>query len=64
MAADGNGEFLKALGLCQDLTGAGLGPVRAKRFALIIDNSKVTYVGVEPGDPITLSGAQAVLEHL
>lgn len=32
MLADGNGEFLGKLGLVQDLTKVGFGPVRSLRY--------------------------------
>ncbi|RKP15441.1 Redoxin [Piptocephalis cylindrospora] len=64
MVSDGNSEFVKALGLTQDLTRAGLGPNRAQRFALVVDDLKVTYVGVESGGDVTVSGADAVLSKL
>jgi alkyl hydroperoxide reductase 1 len=47
-----------------DLTRAGMGARRAQRFALIVDDLKVTYVGVEEGPGVSLSGAEAVLAHL
>lgn len=37
---------------------------RAKRFALIIDDLKVTYVGEETGPGVGPSGAEAVLAKL
>jgi len=33
----------------KDLTKIGFGAVRSKRFALVADDLKVTYVGVETG---------------
>ncbi|KAF9960209.1 hypothetical protein BGZ65_012635 [Modicella reniformis] len=64
MAADGNGEFLSAMGLIQDLTSVGFGAVRSKRFALVADHLKVTYLGVESGHGVSVSGVKAVLEAL
>ncbi|KAF9927985.1 hypothetical protein FBU30_002729 [Linnemannia zychae] len=64
MAADGNGEFVSHTGLVQDLRKIGFGAVRAMRFALIADNLKVTYVGVEDGPGVTVSGVDAVLAEL
>ncbi|KAG0046033.1 hypothetical protein BGZ83_008760 [Gryganskiella cystojenkinii] len=64
LAADGNGDFVKATGLVQDLTKIGFGSVRSMRFALIADDLKVTYIGVESGSGVSVSGAQAVLEAL
>ncbi|KAI8051456.1 peroxiredoxin [Syncephalis plumigaleata] len=64
MLSDGNGQFCEELGLIQDLTRAGMGARRAQRFALVVDDLKVTYVGVEEGPGVSLSGAEAVLAHL
>ncbi|GJJ75284.1 hypothetical protein EMPS_07642 [Entomortierella parvispora] len=64
MAADGNGDFVNATGLVQDLTKIGFGAVRSQRFALVADNLKVTYIGVETAPGVTVSGAKAVLAAL
>ncbi|KAG0368254.1 Redoxin [Gamsiella multidivaricata] len=64
LAADGNGDFVTATGLTQDLSKLGMGAVRSKRFALVADDLKVTYVGVETGPGVSVSGADAVLAHL
>ncbi|KAI8063817.1 Redoxin [Gongronella butleri] len=63
MAGDGSATFTKALGLDQDLTKNNMG-VRAKRFAIVLDDLKVTYVGVEQVRGVTVSGADAVLAKL
>lgn len=55
--------FLRPAGLVQDLSHVGFGE-RAKRFALVIDDLKVTYVGEETGPGVGLSGAEAVLAKL
>ncbi|RKP26279.1 peroxiredoxin [Syncephalis pseudoplumigaleata] len=64
MLSDGNGEFCEKLGLIQDLTRASMGTHRAKRFALVVDDLKVEYVGVEAGPGVSVSGAESVLAHL
>ncbi|TNY20683.1 Redoxin [Rhodotorula diobovata] len=63
-------KFLEPAGLTQDLSHVGFG-VRAKRFALIVDDLKaslplilVTYVGEETGPGVGPSGAEAVLAKL
>ncbi|MEM9556700.1 MAG: peroxiredoxin [Acidobacteriota bacterium] len=63
LLADGNGDYAQALGLTVDLSGFGMGQ-RVKRFALVAKDGEVTYLGVEPGGEVTVSGADAVLEHL
>lgn len=63
MVGDGSAIYAEALGLSQDLTSKGMG-VRAKRFAIIVDDLVVKYVGVEEEPGVSVSGAEAVLKHL
>jgi peroxiredoxin len=60
LVADGNADFAKALGLTVDLQVHGLG-TRGQRFAAVVDNGVVKYLGV--GD-LDKSGADAVLKAL
>lgn len=62
--ADGNGDFAKAAGLDIDLGKGGLG-VRNKRFAMIVDDGKVTTLNIEdaPGQAVESSAAK-ILEQL
>lgn len=62
--ADGNAEFIKALGLDMDLSMGGLG-TRSKRFSMIVDDGKVVSLNIEdsPGKAVE-SGAAKVLELL
>lgn len=62
MVADGNATYTKALGLELDASGFGMG-TRSKRYAMIVDNGKVTYLGVDTKG-IEQSAADAVLAHL
>jgi len=62
MAADGSGKYTSALGLELDLTDMGLGK-RSKRYAMIVDNGKLTYLGVD-AKAIEQSSAEAVLAQL
>jgi alkyl hydroperoxide reductase 1 len=62
-AADGNAAFSKSIGYSLDLTDKGFG-LRTGRYALIIDNGKVTYAEAEPGADVTVSSAEAVLAKL
>lgn len=62
MVADGNGDYTKALGLELDGTGFGMG-TRSKRYAAIVDNGVVTYLGVD-SKGIELSAADAILAEL
>jgi len=50
MAADGNGDYARALGLELDARGFGMG-MRGQRFALVIEDGVVKQVHVEgPGE--------------
>ena len=60
MLADGNGEFTKALGLELDGSGFGLG-TRSQRFAMIVENGKVTHLNVEPGPGVDVSSAETIM---
>jgi len=62
MAADGSGKYTAALGLELDLTEMGLGK-RSKRYAMIVDDGKVTYLGVD-AKAIEQSSAETVLAQL
>ncbi len=63
MLADGNGEFAEALGLTLDLRHIGLGG-RSRRYAMIVEDGVVKYLGVETGPGVGPSGCPAVLENL
>lgn len=62
MAADGMAEYTAALGMELDGSGFGLG-TRSKRYAMIVEDGKVTYLGVDE-KAIEKSAAEAVLEQL
>jgi peroxiredoxin len=62
MAADGNADYTRALGLELDGSGFGMG-TRSKRYAMIVDNGVVSYLGVD-SKGIELSAADAVLAEL
>ncbi len=63
MIADGAADLTKQLGLELDLTAAGMG-LRCQRYALILKNREVTYLGLETGQSFGVSSAEAVLEAL
>ncbi|RME24121.1 MAG: peroxiredoxin [Deltaproteobacteria bacterium] len=46
MLADADASYTKALGL--DVESAGLGGTRCKRFAMVVEDGKVTHLQVEP----------------
>lgn len=60
MAADGNGEYSRALGLELDARGHGMG-MRGKRFALVIEDGVVKQVHVEAPGEFKVSSAEHVL---
>jgi peroxiredoxin len=63
MAADGNGDFTKALGLTLDATGFGMGH-RGQRFALLAENGVVKQLYVEAPGEFKVSAAEHVLANL
>ena len=63
MLADGNGEFVEALGLTMDGSGFGLGK-RGQRFSMIVNDGVVEELNVEaPGD-FKVSSAEHMLGQL
>jgi peroxiredoxin len=63
MAADGNGDYSRALGLELDARGHGMG-MRGKRFALVIEDGVVRQVHVEAPGEFKVSSAEYVLSQL
>jgi len=63
MLADGSAKFTTALGLELDLIERGLG-VRGQRFAMVVDDGKVTHLAVEEPGAFDVSSAEAILEAL
>ncbi|TYK66685.1 peroxiredoxin [Colwellia echini] len=62
MLADGDGSYTKALGLSMDT--AGFGGIRSQRYAMVIENGKVTHLNVEPPKSFEVSKAEEVLKQL
>ncbi len=63
MLGDGSAEFVKKLGLEQDLSAAGMG-VRARRFSMLVDNGVVKQVNVESPGKFEVSSAETMLQKL
>lgn len=63
LAADGNGELTRALGLVLDARAFGMGE-RSQRFALIAKDGVVEQVFVEAPGEYRVSSAEYVLEKL
>lgn len=61
--ADGNGDFIRALGLEADFSNSGMG-MRSKRFSMIVDEGKVTALNVETKPGVDASSAARILEQL
>jgi len=63
MLADGNADFVEALGLTMDGSGFGMGK-RGQRFSMVVDDGVVTELNVEqPGD-FNVSSAEHMLGQL
>ena len=63
MLADGNGDYVKALGLDLDATAFGMG-LRGERFAILVDDGVATHVAVEAPGKFEVSSAEAILAKL
>ncbi len=63
LLADGNGDFTRAVGLEMDGRAFGLG-TRSQRYAMVIEDGRVTGLYVEPGPGLSVSAADAVLATL
>jgi peroxiredoxin len=63
MAADGNGDYTRALGLELDARGFGMG-MRGQRFALVIEDGVVKQVQVEAPGEFKVSSAEHILGTL
>jgi glutaredoxin/glutathione-dependent peroxiredoxin len=63
MLADGNGDFVKAVGLEMDGSKFGMGP-RGQRFAMVVNDGVVEQLHVEAPGEFRVSAAEYVLENL
>ena len=63
MLADGNGDYVKSLGLELDGSSFGMGN-RGQRFALVVDDGVATKVAVEAPGQFEVSSVESVLEVL
>jgi peroxiredoxin 5 len=63
MLADPRAEFTRALGL--EVEAAGLGGTRSKRYAMVLEDGKITHLEVEPdGFGLSCSLAAPLLARL
>lgn len=60
MLADGNAEFTEKVGLELDASGFGMGK-RSQRYAMIVEDGKVTALNVETGGGVEASSAETIL---
>ena len=63
MLADGNGDFVRALGLELDGSKFGMG-TRGQRFSMVVDDGTVAALNVEEGGEFRVSSAEYLLERL
>ena len=63
MLADCNGDFAKAMGLEMDGSGFGLGQ-RCQRFAMVVEDGKITHLNVEEPGAFEVSSADYVIGQL
>ena len=64
MLTDGNGDFIKALGLELDLRSRSLG-IRSQRYSMIVDNGIVESVAIESApNEVTVSSAGNCMTNL
>jgi len=62
MAADGNGDYVRSLGLELDASGFGMGK-RGQRFSVVVDNGVATHVNIEGPGEFTVSNAETALRQ-
>jgi glutaredoxin/glutathione-dependent peroxiredoxin len=63
MLADGNGDFVKAVGLEMDSSKFGMG-TRGQRFAMVINDGVLEQLHVEAPGEFRVSAAEYMLEQL
>jgi peroxiredoxin len=63
MLADGNGEFVKAIGLEMDGSKFGMGQ-RGQRFAMVVNDGAVEHLFVEAPGEFKVSSAEYMLEQI
>jgi len=63
MLADGNGDFVKALGLVMDGSGFGMGQ-RGQRFSIVVNDGVVEKLNVEGPGEFKVSAADYMVDQL
>ncbi len=63
MLADGNGEFVRALGLEMDGSAYGMGS-RGQRFSMVVNDGEIEQLNVEGPGEFKVSSADYMMERL
>lgn len=63
LLADGNGDFVEALGLTMDGSRFGMGK-RGQRFSMLVKDGKVTELNVEDPGAFNVSSAEHLMAQL
>ncbi len=63
MLADGNAEFVEAVGLTMDGSGFGMGK-RGQRFSMVVNDGVVEQLNVEDGPEFKVSSAEYMLGQI
>lgn len=63
MLADGNGDFVKALGLTMDGSKFGMG-TRGQRFSMLVRDGRIEQLNVEEPGAFKVSSAEHMIEQL
>ncbi len=63
MVADGNGDFVTALGLTMDGSKFGMG-LRGQRFSMLVKDGVVTQLNVEDPGAFSVSSAEHLMSQL
>ena len=63
MLADGNADFVKAVGLELDRVKEGMG-IRSQRYAMLVENGVVKALNIEKPGEYAVSSAEAMLQTL
>ena len=63
MAADGNGDFTRAVGMEEDRRDRGMG-IRSLRYAMVVEDKVVKRISVEQPGQCEVSTAESMLREL
>ena len=64
MLSDGNADLTRKLGMELDGSASGLGPVRSKRYAMVLQDGVIEHLDVDEDGGIRVSACEAVLARL